>query len=292
MSETLHTCPGCKTTGFTTKGLKAHKCKGPKTEAITAEVTDEQPLDPAWDQARQQLAALKATGRVYLYQQALFGWHLANLKKEHQANGGGRGGDRKSIRQVGGLISWPKKVQQETGLSDRTADRFIALHDATKAKLKRLIASDKKKKADGPALSLALLETANPLALPLEQREKVQEIVSSLCDGLTQGSLMAELGVVPKAHNLTTPPEKEKGGEGDQLTPEQMAFHFFDGPASAIVKARTAADYHTLLNSLPVVADEEGKVSLSFLRAEAAALLADIEQAMAAHAKPAKASKA
>jgi len=287
--ETLHTCPGCNTTGFTAKGLKHHKCKGPKAEAITAEVTDEQPLDPAWDQARQQLGALKATGRIYLYQQALFGWHLANLKKEHCQVGAGR---PKNSAKLAGFIPWPKKLQQEIGIPERTANRFIALHDATKAKLKRLIASDKKKKTDGPALSLALLETSNPLALPLEQREKVQEIVSSLCDGLTQGALMAELGVVPKAHNLTTPPEKEKDGEGDQLTPEQMAFHFFDGPASAIVKARTAADYHTLLNSLPVVADEEGKVSLSFLRAEAAALLADIEQAMAAHAKPAKTAKA
>ena len=30
MSETLITCPGCKIPNFTPKGLKSHKCKGPK----------------------------------------------------------------------------------------------------------------------------------------------------------------------------------------------------------------------------------------------------------------------
>jgi hypothetical protein len=34
MSETLHTCPTCNIPNFTTKGLKAHKCKSPKAQSV------------------------------------------------------------------------------------------------------------------------------------------------------------------------------------------------------------------------------------------------------------------
>ena len=39
---------------------------------------------------------------------------------------------------------------------------------------------------------------------------------------------------------------------------------------------------------LPATTDQEGKVSLVFMRDEVAAMLDDINEALAAHAKPAK----
>ena len=301
MPNDLVTCPVCLIPNFSPRGLKTHKCKGPKeihpglnlpeTETSCsapgknqkpgkvqiAEVTADAPKDPAWDGIRRTIASVRSAGRAYLFGQAWLGWQLSCLKKEH---GTTRGGDRKSISQVGRLIPWPEIVEKESGLSSRTADRFIQLFEATKAKLKRA-----KKDAPVNKTALILLQSENPLALPPEQREALQDVISSLCDGETQASLMRELGVVPTP---AAPPAGPKKKADAKLSNEQLAFDFFDGPASAIVRARAAKDYKTLLYMLPATTDQEGKVSLVFMRDEVAAMLEDINEALAAHAKPAK----
>lgn len=254
-----------------------------KPNTALAEVVTAGPADPAWEGIRQTIAAVRATGRAYLFGQAWLGWQLATLKKAHHANGGGKGGDRKSTRQVGGLISWAQIVKEEAGFSDRTADRFIQIFEATKAKLKRA-----KKGATVNATALALFQSENPLALPPEQREALQDVIASLCDGETQASLMEELNVVPTP---AAPPVGKKARREAKESDEQLAFHFFDGPASAICRARAAADYKKLLYMLPATTDEEGKVSLVFLRDEVAAMLEDVNEALAKHAKPARPSK-
>ncbi len=317
MPNTLLSCPVCQIPNFSPRGLKAHKCKGtkeippslnlPDTEtscsapakipcplkdrvaeiiaaksakaakAATPEVTTDQPKDPAWDGIRRTIASVRSAGRAYLFGQAWLGWQLSCKKKDHGCT---HGGNRRSSRQLGDLKSWPEIVKEETDFSDRTADRFIQLFEATKAKLKRT-----KKDAPANKSALILLQSENPLALPPEQREAVQDVIASLCDGETQASLMRELGVVPTPAAPPVGPKKKAEGK---LTNEQLAFDFFDGPASAIVKARAAKDYKTLLYMLPATTDQEGKVSLVFLRDETAAMLDDINEALAAHAKPAK----
>jgi hypothetical protein len=245
--------------------------------ATSPEVNDALVKDPAWEGIRQTIAAVRAAGRAYLFGQAWLGWQLAVLKKEHGAAGSGR---RKESRQLGDFKSWKDIVLAETGLSDRTADRFIQLFDATQAKLKR-----KKKGVPANPNALALFKSENPLALPPEQREALQDVIASLCDGETQASLMQELGVVPKP---ALPPGGPKKRGEEKYSMEQLAFDFFEGPASAIMSARSNKDYKKLLYVLPAVTDQEGQVSLVMLRDEVASMLEDVNEALAAHAKPAK----
>lgn len=233
----------------------------------------------AWDNVRHTIACVRAAGRAYLFGQAWLGWQLATLKKQHDCT---HGGNRKSSGQIGHLNAWSEIVEAETGLPRRTADRFISLYEATLAKLKRTAKLPSGKPA---AESLALFQNENPLALPPEQREHLQCVVASLCDGETQASLMRELGVLPQP-NL--PPVGKKNRGEETRSPEQLAFDFFEAPASAIINARASRDYQKLLHCLPVTTTEPGKVSLILLRDEAAAMVEDIEKAIALHAKPAR----
>ena len=243
----------------------------------SAQVNQEPAKDPAWDGIRQTIAAVRAAGRAYLFGQAWLGWQLATLKKEFGVR---EGRPSKNSAKLAELKSWSAIVKAECGLSARTADRFITLFSATQAKLKR-----KKKGQPANPGALALFKSENPLALPPEQREALQDVIASLCDGETQASLMQELGVVPKP---ILPPQGPKQ-RGEKPSLEQLAFDFFEAMTAPLINARAAKDYKKLLYSLPAVTDEEGKVSLIFLRDETAAMLDDINEALAKHAKPAKA---
>jgi len=255
-----------------------------KPDVTAAEVTTEQPKDPAWDSIRQTISQVRAAGRAYLFGKAWLGWQLAVRKEQHRKAGGGRGGDRKSMAQNAPLIGWAEIVERECGLNRHAADRFIELFEATKAKLKR-----EQKKVPANKNALVILQSENPLALPPEQREFVQDVIASLCDGETASSLMEELGVIkpppPPPIGKKTPQQKEK------LTPEQLAFDFFDGPASAIINARASKQYKKLLYMLPPVSDDPDKPSLVFLRDEMQAMVDDLNEALAKHAKQAKAAK-
>lgn len=253
--------------------------KSKKALPPTVEVTTDIPKDPAWDGIRNTLAAVRSAGRAYLFAQAWAGWQLTVLRKSHGVRAGH---PKKNSAKLAELRSWEQIVQDETGLPYRTAMRFIDLFESTQKKLKKA-----KKTADNKN-ALALFQSENPLALPPEQREHLQDVISSLCDGETQASLLRELKIVPEL----APPPVQKGGKGDaskkpEDNPQLLAFHFFDGPASAICKARASAEYAKLLHLLPTTSSEQGKVSLTFLRDEAAAMVDDINAVLATHAKSA-----
>ncbi len=313
MSEDLHTCPDCGIPNFTLRGLASHKCKGAKHASSlvvppsggpyesrppeggptnTPEVTTDHPKDPAWDGVRQTLARVQASGREYLYGKAWLGWQLFMLKKANGVKHGGdrkstgqavrliRGGDRKSTGQAVRLIRpWAEIVKDELDLHERTANRLIEKFEAVKAKAKRSL-----KTLPGGKNTLTIFQSENPLALPPEQMEAMLKIVTSLCDGETEASLMEELKIIPTP---APPPPGKKEKCGAKLTPEKLAFDFFEGPASVICNTRASAEYKKLLYMLPAVTDEEGKVSLTFLRDEIGAMLEDVTEALAAHAKPA-----
>jgi len=237
--------------------------------------------DPSWETIRQTILAVRSAGRLYLFGQCWLGWQLATLKKHYRVR---EGRPTKNSANLAEFQTWPEIVRNETGFSDRTADRFIQLFDAVQAKCKRLARSDKTSPA---AEKLALFRDSNPLDLPPDQREALQEIIASLCDGETQAHLMRELAVLPPP-NLPPVGPKTRSKEPD-LTPQQLAFAFFDHPVNVIMTTRACRDYQNLLHCLPVTTTEDGKVSLVLLRAEIAAMLEDIESAIAKQAKPAKA---
>jgi hypothetical protein len=246
----------------------------------TVEVTTDHPKNPAWDGVRQTLARVQAAGREYLYGKAWLGWQLSALKKAHGVR---EGRPSKNSDNLSEFRSWAEIVKDELDLHERTANRLIEKFDAVKAKAKRT-----QKSLPGGKNTLIVFQSENPLALPPAQREAMMNIITSLCDGETEGSLMKELRIIP----TPPPPPAGKKTRADKPSDEQLAFDFWDGPASAIVKTRAAKDYKKLLYMLPPHSDEEGKVSLIFLRDETAAMLDDINEALAKHAKPAKSKSA
>lgn len=228
-----------------------------------------------WDTVRAGLDQVRSIGKTYLMGQCWIGWQLTHLKKEH----GGWGGDRRSSRQVGDLKSWAEVVRDETGLPDRTADRFIKLFEASLAKLKRTHGA-----VVGKAYLLAF-ERETPLAVADEEAADLREIIASLCDGETQGSLLQELGIIPK-HEMPKGGGKPK--TGDEPTAGKMAFVFFETMLAPIVNTRCSPDYKKLLHVLPAYSTRDNPVSLDAIATECRAILADIAEVQAAHAKPAK----
>ena len=288
MSETLHTCPDCGIPSFTSRGLGAHKCKGPKdggtgvSPVLPSQVTTEAPRDPAWDAVRQTASQLRAVGRLWLRGQVRLGMQLAALKKQLGLTQGVR---LTTSPDSGKVLSWADLVKQETGYSRQSCDEFIRLYEATVVKLK------KSKKLQLPAgLSkdaIVLFQTENALALTDAQWTQVDELIGTLTTGETQASLMQELGVVAKPK----PMPKKTGGkdeEEDEPTAGQLAFHFFSGVASPLINARTSPDYKAMLMALPVDSDADHPLSLSTLEAEFRAALAEVIEAKQANAKPAK----
>lgn len=227
-----------------------------------------------WDTVRETVGKVKQLGRVYLYGQVWLGWQLSVMKESFS-----HGGDRRSSGQNVHLKSWAETCEEETGLQRKTADRLIALFEATKAKLKRL---------KGPIVTrgtLIIFERENPLSISEEDHGDLLEIIASLCEGETQASLMQELGIIPKPKNM---PKGTKGGKDDEPTAGQLAFHFFEAMVAPLINSRTNPDYRTLLYALPVTSDEDHPLSLATIEAECRAMLADIEDAKKASAKPAK----
>ena len=133
--------------------------------------------------------------------------------------------------------------------------------------------------------ALALLKSGNPLAVTDAERAPLRDVISSLCVGETQGSLMQELGVVPTPA-MPVKAAKQKPEE-EKLSDAELALHHWETAASALFKAREG-NGSKLLHVLPPVSSEPGQLSLTFLLAEAEAFAADVKAALAAHAKPAK----
>ena len=309
MPEELHTCPTCDTPNFTAKGLRAHRCKGikrgaggspaaalpstishpPSAKPIDgkAEVTTDHPddlenEDPRWKTLRETLKAFNDIGRSLVECKAWIGWQLACLKKDHGVArgkiGNGRPAESRSADSAD-LLTWPEILKAKTGLERRTADEMIRIFEATQAKLKRLKAPESK-------AALAIFRSGNPLSVPPEQREHLRDIVASVCTGHTVGSMLEELGVVPRP---VAPKQTAEKTKGEEPTAGQLAFHFFEPLAAELLRHRSSADFDKLVIALPLHPDEDNPVALSTIEADLRAILEKVESAKAAHAKPAKA---
>lgn len=231
----------------------------------------------SWDTVRESIATVRSIGKTYLLGQCWLGWQLATLKTAHCRVGAGR--PKKNSPDSGELIPWADLVAQEAGISRQSADIFIRLFEATKAKLGRQ--KDPESKS-----ALTIFQSENPLALADEKAAELQDIIASLVESETQGSLMKELGVTPK------PTPTPKGGgvsPKTQYTAGQLAFIFFEPLAANLLNTRSSAEFEKQLAALPLhPLDDEHPISLTTLEADARALLDKIEAAKAHHAKPAR----
>ena len=245
-------------------------------------VTTDSPLDPAWEQIRETSEQLRACGRLFLRGQVKLGMMLAALKKQL---GYHAGQPKKNSPESGKYLPWADLVKQETGYSRQSCDEFIRLADACRAKVKTA------KNLNLPGIvkqnAVALFRTENPLTLTDEQWSLVDHVIGSLTTGETQASLMSELGIIPKP--LPMPKgTKDPTKDNDQPTAGQLAFHFFEAMTSPLINARTNPDYKKLLYALPLHSTQDYPLSLATLESEARSMLADIEDAKQAAAKPAR----
>lgn len=235
-----------------------------KAEKLRQAAQPANDLADPWQQIRESIAKVRSIGRAYLLGQCWLGWQLAKLKQEHQkARGSNKTGP---VGQFGRTEkSWTKIVESETDLPVRTADRFIQLYQATKAKLAR------RKQTQ----HLQLLDCSSPMELSSDEIEELQELIATLVEGETQGSLMRELKVIPPK---AKPPENP-GGSRDKPQPDayQMAFLFFEPVASTLFTLRTSDDTDLYLESLPEHPTEDKKVARSTLEQDARDLLRRIE---------------
>jgi len=241
-------------------------------ETGLVELTTEAPRDPAWDQVRETSDQLRACGRLFLRGQVKLGMMLAALKKEHCQHGGK-------------VLPWADLVKQETGYSRQSCDEFIRLAEACKAKIRT--AKTLNLPAPVKQDAIALFRSENPLTLSDDQWALVDQVIGSLTTGETQASLLQELGIIPKPKPMPKG-TKETRKDGDEPTAGQLAFHFFEAMTSPLINARTNPDYKKLLYALPLHSTQDHPLSLATLESEARAMLADIEDAKQAAAKPAR----
>ena len=224
-------------------------------------------IAPDWSRARAIMDGIKTAARLSIAGQVLLGHELLTLKSDLGFLG--RGGDRRSNRQIGDLNfpdrTWAEWVKQELDIPDRTADRLIETYQAAKARLKKL----------GGDQQLVTLFDTRPTDLTTEDRETLATIVDRLVWGETQSSLLEEWHIVKRTKNLEGGDTSGHRKEVDPATPaQQLAFAFFSPIPTTLAKIdkvvgnlRHHSDYQGFLHTLPLTSTTPEQISLTSLEA-------------------------
>ena len=236
-------------------------------------------LHPGWETARTLLAGVKQALRVSLAGQVLLGQELASLKKDlgfhHGNNQHGRIGQAVSSSPA----TWMEWVKQELDVSSRTADRWIEMFDAAKARVKKIgVTPD----LIGGTKKLELLFTSRPSTMADEDREKLQQVVERLTFGSTQSELLEELRLVKKHDSSgiggdTSKHKKEQPSEGQKMA--QLAFIFLRPLADTLHGLRTNPDREAFLHTIQIASGDENEITLTSLENDLEAALADVRKA-------------
>lgn len=215
MPEILHACPKCNRSGFTAKGLTAHKCKAPKVESVEVEVLiDSQPSALTSPIAR-QIATINEHWRAaeHHHQQScahliMAGHQLLDLKKKAKHGDWGTYFSSAAKRLKGG----EGKCQPELafGFSEEWARRLMEMAKASKQHLPEL----------------AALPFDQPLSDWKEDSlQTLRSAVSKKADGETLQQLAFEWGVSKKPAQPIADKRGGPGGArtpGETLTPEKL----------------------------------------------------------------------
>lgn len=235
--------------------------------AITAD------LHPSWDHARSILAGVKQALRMSIAGQVLLGQELIALRKDL---GYTHGGDRRSSGHDVHLkySSWSDWVSGELGVSYKTADRFIAMADAAKARLKKIGHTGD---LPGGTKKLALILDARPSTLNEDDRQRLADVVEKITCGTSQKELLEELKMVkhaerPQIGGDTSAHRKESEG----MSVEQLAFTFLCPLADDLRRTITSPQLPTYLSNLPLDG-EDGELTLATLETQTRELLREIE---------------
>lgn len=210
----------------------------------------------------------------------LMGLELKRLKKNLGETRG-----RKNPNTSG--ISWGELVQQEVGITDDTATKYILMAEGSKKRIPMLEKLEEK------------LLTAPLSSLTETEQKEITEAVQNLTDGKTAKEVMQELGIARKDAGSNLDKDRNKGGNSTKPveTPEQQAQGWFGSVTETMVglRAADATKFHTLVYSLPLTRDPEldltGHVSIEDLEEELTNWLGVVQQAKERMAKAMHASK-
>lgn len=216
-TEVLVDCPECGRQNFTTKGLKAHRCRpaAPASPPVTPEANAPAlpkalaslPVEVAgsWDAARLWRDAAVAMERGKLFCQVMLGLELIALKEVF----GISQGKRTDLSQ--NETSWSADlVEKELGISRATAFRIMAMADAARLRLKKLPALQG---VDQGEFSLFSLNSA--------QRASLETAVHKLTDGRTQAEFCQDLGIAKLPAGAKSAGRKPGEGGSRRLSEEE-----------------------------------------------------------------------
>ncbi len=200
LKETLHTCPLCSQSGFSTAGLKTHQGnKTCKARALTLSKKDAAHLKE-FDTARRHVASILEHGRRTVHESILLGHELTRLKLELGRKQGGDHTSTKASLQTANLLPWDELVEQQTGLSYATCNRCMQLSVAAKKHIPVLTSKD-------------VLQTPFN-ALPEVRQAEVVKALEKAADGRSMSQLMVDFGAwKEKKKNIPPPPNKQSAAK-------------------------------------------------------------------------------
>lgn len=240
--------------------------------------------DP-WERPRQILDGIKLALRMSLAGQVLLGHELSNIKKDmgHQRGNNQHGRIGQNVQSS---KTWPELVQENLGISYKTADRMIDSFEAAKARLKKL---GHQGTLDGGEKRLELLFTMRPGGMTEDDRQALAQVVDKIVDGDSQSELLKELKISKFHVSLpggdTT--EHKKDRPSDKELMGQLAFKFFLPVAEALQAFRRSADRDAYLHTIAMNSTEPGELSLTGLERDLEAALHDVRAAKKDRMKPA-----
>jgi hypothetical protein len=174
-----------------------------------------------------------------------------------------------------GKITWPQLLQQELGISDDTARRFMDAGHAVKAKLTKI---------GGSAHLLGLLD--KPVhTLSKADAKTLQDAIRTATDGESLTSLLQEFKLIkcpPPA------PDHSAGGSAPRTKPSelQLAWDFAGGSViTELSKLRSGSNFKHALHTLPLSATEEVPFGLVDYVAELRATYEEAEAVLKARMK-------
>lgn len=281
-----HACLHCSRDFATAAALRKHTCKDSSGVPIFSKTAPVEVVtaDP-WARPRQLLSGIQLALRMSVAGQVLLGHELSQLKKDMGLIGSG--GNRRSNGQIVHLKTWPELIQENLGISYKTADRMIDCFEAAKARIKKIghlgTLPDGEKK-------LELIFTARPMTLTDDDRERLAKAVDKLVDGDTQRDLLAELKII-KTHVAlkggdTSASKKDKPSDEELMG--QLAFKFFSPIAKDLQTFRTDKDRDAFLATLDIYSADEETISLTTLEADLENALETVRAAKKAKLKTAK----
>ncbi|WP_009964052.1 hypothetical protein [Verrucomicrobium spinosum] len=210
----------------------------------------------------------------------LMGLELKRLKKNLGETRG-----RKNPNASG--ISWGELVQQEVGITDDTATKYILMAEGSKKRIPMLEKLEEK------------LLTAPLSSLTEAEQQEITAAVQNLTDGKTAKEVMQELGIARKDAGANLDKDRHKGGNSTKPieTPEQQAQGYFGSVTEHMIGLRTEniTKWETLVYSLPLARDPNqkitGHVSIEDLEEELTNWLGVVQTAKERMAKAMHASK-